>query len=155
MEQRAPAERILAEVTQGHGPSGFRRVASTIGLALLVAACGTRERLTFPTQETGDGFGPTTNILVPDRADTTVTEGDVFFVQGRTTDDDGVQTVYIELGGLDQAFSPIDGEGQDTVRFALPLSTIGHFGDTAVVRVHGVDRLGDEGPPAVRHIVIR
>ena len=155
MDQRAPAHLILADLTRGHGPSGFRTVVASIGLALLVAACGTRERLTFPTQETGDGFGPTTNILVPDRSDTTVTEGDVFFVQGRTTDDDGVQTVYIELGGLDQAFSPIDGEGQDTVRFALPLSTIGHFGDTAVVRVHGVDRLGDEGPPAVRQILIR
>jgi hypothetical protein len=126
------------------------------GLALaLAAACGTRERVTFPTQNTGDGFGPLTTILVPDRADTVVTEGDVFFVEGLTTDDDGIASVFIELGGLDQAFLPIDGEGRDTVRFALPLSTIGHLGDTAVVRVHGLDRVGDEGPPAVRQIFIR
>jgi hypothetical protein len=132
-----------------------RGAARGIVLALLLTACGTRDRVTFPTQETGDGFGPTTAITVPDRSDTTVTEGDVFFVEGLTTDEDGVATVFIELGGLDQAFSPIDGQGRDTVRFALPLSTIGHLGDTAVVRVHGVDRLGIEGPPAVRQILIR
>jgi hypothetical protein len=136
-------------------PGFLCAVAWGILPALLLAACGTRERLTFPTQETGNGFGPTTTITVPDRSDTTVTEGDVFFVVGQTSDEDGIGTVFIELGGLDQAFSPIDGEGRDTVRFAIPLSTIGHFGDTAVVRVHGVDRLGDEGPPAVRQIFIR
>jgi hypothetical protein len=128
-----------------------------VGLALVILteACGTRDRITFPTQETGDGFGPTTTITVPDHADTTVTEGDVFFVVGETNDQDGVATVFIELGGLDQAFTPINGEGRDTVRFAIPLSTIGHLGDTAVVRIHGVDRLGDEGQAAVRQILIR
>lgn len=142
----------------GAGASGRAKAPvrlGVLGLALAVAACGTRERVTFPTQDSGDGFGPITTILVPDRADTIVTEGDVFFVEGQTTDDDGVATVFIELGGLDQAFLPIDGQGRDTVRFALPLSTIGHLGDTAVVRVHGLDRVGDEGPPAVRQILIR
>jgi hypothetical protein len=135
---------------------GARRTGTAgILLALLVGACGTRDRPTFPTQETGNGFGPTTTITEPDRADTTVTEGDVFFVVGHTTDEDGVATVVIELGGLDQAFAPIDGGGRDTVRFAIPISTIGHLGDTAVVRVHGVDRLGDEGPPAIRQILVR
>jgi hypothetical protein len=138
-----------------HGAGLLRTVGAGPAIALLLSACSTRDRVTFPTQETGDGFGPTTTITVPDRADTTVTEGDVFFVQGQTVDGDGVAAVFIELGGLDQAFTPIDGQGADTVRFAIPLSTIGHLGDTAIVRVHGVDRVGDQGPPAIRQIFIR
>jgi hypothetical protein len=121
-------------------------------LAALIG-CGQRDRLTFPTENPGNGQGPFTQIIEPG-ADTTVIEGDLLILRGRTYDPDGVDTVYIEIGGLNQGFPPIIGGGADTVNFALQLSTLNHSGGTALVRVHGVDRLGDQGSPVTRQIRI-
>ena len=122
-------------------------------LAALVS-CGERDRLIFPVENPGDGAGPTTEITQPAAADTVVIEGDLLILQGRTFDADGVDTVYFEVGGANQGFAPIQGEGQDTVDFALQLSTLSLSGATVVVRVHGVDLLGQQGGPVSRQIRI-
>ena len=122
-------------------------------LAALVS-CGERDRLIFPVENPGDGSGPTTEISQPGAPDTVVIEGDLLIVRGRTYDADGVDTVYFEVGGANQGFSPMQGEGEDTVEFALQLSTLSLGGATVIVRVHGVDVLGDQGNPVSRQIRI-
>jgi hypothetical protein len=122
-------------------------------LAVLVG-CGTRDRLIFPTENPGDGEGPTTEILRPASHDTAVTEGDLLIVQGRSYDPDGMDTVYIAVGGVNQGFAPIRGEGEDTVDFAVQLSTINNGGATVIVQVYGVDLLGQQGSIASRQIHI-
>ena len=81
--------------------------------------------------------------------------GDLVFVEGRASDPDGVDTVYFEIGGLNQSFLPLNGEGADTVTFALQLSTLGHTGTMATVRVYAVDLLGDRGSAVTRQIRIQ
>jgi hypothetical protein len=120
-------------------------------LAALVS-CGERERLIFPAEDPGNGEGPTTEVNRPMAPDTLVSDGDLLVVQGRAYDADGVDAIYIEIGGANQEFAPIQGEGQDTVAFALQLSTLGLGGVTMVVRIHSVDLLGDEGPSVNRQI---
>lgn len=121
----------------------------------LAAGCGQRERPTFPTENPGNSAGPVTEILQPEMSDTTVVEGDLVFVDGRSSDPDGVDTVYFEVGGIDQSFPPLKGGGADTVPFGLQLSTLGHTGVTATVRVYAVDLLGDRGSAVTRQILIR
>ena len=122
-------------------------------LAALVS-CGERDRLIFPVENPGDGTGPTTDITQPAADDTVVVEGDLLILRGRTYDADGVDTVYFEVGGANQGFSPIQGEGRDTVDFALQLSSFGLTGATVVVRIHGVVLLGQQGSPVSRQIRI-
>ena len=131
----------------------FRRGFRWAALALL-AACSTRERFVFPVENPGDGQGPVTVITRPGTADTVVREGDLLILQGRSIDADGVDTVYIAVGGINQGFAPIDGEGQDTVDFAAQLSTIGHSGATVFVQAFGVDLLGQQGSIVSRQIHI-
>ena len=50
---------------------------------------------------------------------------------------------------------PLNGEGADTVTFALQLSTLGHTGTMATVRVYAVDLLGDRGSAVTRQIRIQ
>jgi hypothetical protein len=133
--------------------SAFRRGLGWLALVVVVG-CSTRERLVFPVENPGDGQGPTTEITQPATADTFVTEGDLIIIQGRSYDPDGVDTVYIAVGGINQGVPPIDGEGQDTVDFAAQLSTIGHSGATVVVQAFGVDLLGQQGSVVSRQIHI-
>jgi hypothetical protein len=121
---------------------------------VLLAGCGTRDRVTFPTEGTGDGAGPHTDITQPAASDTTVTGGDLLFVQGRTFDPDGIDAVYFEVDGANQGFAPIPGEGADTVNFAVQLSTLNTTKATVVMRVYGIDRLGTQGAAASRLIRI-
>jgi hypothetical protein len=120
----------------------------------VLAGCGTRDRLTFPSENPGDGDGPTTQITRPGSADTVVTEGDLLIVQGRSFDADGVDTVYIAVGGISQGFAPILGQGKDTVNFAVQLSTINNSGATVIVHISGVDLLGQQGDIVSRQIHI-
>ena len=124
------------------------------GAVAVLAACGQRDRLTFPTENPGDGSGPTTEITHPAVPDTVVIEGDLLIVQGRTYDADGVDTIYVEVGGANQGFAPIQGGGADTVDFALQLSTLNLSGATVSLRIYGVDLLGDQGAPVSRQIRI-
>jgi hypothetical protein len=116
-----------------------------------VAACGERDRLTFPSEIPGDGSGPITEITRP-TADTVVTAGDPLFILGRAFDADGVDTIYFEVDGATQGFAPIIGDGADTVDFALQLSTLNSSGATVVFRAYGVDMLGGQGAPVSRQI---
>jgi hypothetical protein len=121
---------------------------------MLGSGCDERERLTFPTPS--DGVGPVTFIDQPNGADTTVFAGALFSVQGSTTDQDGVDTVYFFVTGAGQGFSPFTPEvAQTTVRFSLPLATFGYSGETFEVQVYGVDALGNRGGTSSRLIHVR
>lgn len=124
-----------------------------VGLWILVlaTACEERDRLTFPTPS--DGLGPVTMIDQPNSSDTTVDAGPDFFVNGRTIDPDGVDTVYFLVTGGSQSFQPFrPNPPTDTVRFGLPITTFDHRGDTILVQIHGVDSEGNRGPPSTRRI---
>jgi hypothetical protein len=136
----------------GLGSKSWALVARA--LMLLAAACQERDRLTFPNP--GDGIGPVTTIDQPNGSDTTVDAGPTFFVNGRTVDLDGVDTVYFLVIGGNQNFPPLRlNPPTDTVRFGLPLTTFGRAGDTFTVQIHGVDSEGSQGAPSTRLIIVR
>ena len=114
-------------------------------LLAMAIGCDTRDRLTFPTEDPGAPRGPLTAIIRPLASDTVVTPGDVIEVRGRTTDPDGVDTIYFELDGVNFSLSAIVAQGLDTVEFAFELETDNFVGDTAVLRVFGVDLPGSQG----------
>ena len=121
---------------------------------LAIMGCGQRDRFTFPTQS--DGIGPVTIIEQPARGDTVIDAGPPFFLNGRTLDSNGVDTVYFLVTGGNQGFPPlIPSPPSDTVRFGLPVSTAGHSGETVEIQVFGVDADQNRGAPAVRQITIR
>jgi hypothetical protein len=119
---------------------------------LLLVGCSERERLTFP--DAGDPQGPVTTIDRPGVAETTVTAGPNFVVNGRTADPDGVDTVRFLLTGGGDQFPPLVGGG-DSVRFGLPVSTADHQGDTLDVEVYGVDSQGNRGASAFRRLLVK
>ncbi len=121
---------------------------------VLAAACQQRDRLTFP--DPGDGIGPVTIIDQPDGSDTTVDAGPAFFINGRTVDPDGVDTVYFLVIGGNQNFPPFrPSPPADTATWGLPLSTLGRSGSTMTVQIHGVDLRGNQGAPSTRQIIVR
>jgi hypothetical protein len=122
-----------------------------LGLALL-PGCEERERFILPPEELPDTMGPATVIDIPGQ-DTTITASDErFIVGGRIVDPSGVDQAIIEITGLDFGFPPIDGDGEDTVRFGIPIDNAGLAGRTVVIRVFAVDVLGNPGDAAVRQI---
>ncbi len=124
--------------------------------AWLVAAagCGDRERLTFPEQNPGTGGGPRTTITRPEVGDTVITEGEPFVIDGLSADPDGIDFVNFEVAGAGVSYAPLDGQGADTVRFAIQVPTFGHAGDTFTVRISAVDEVGERGSFAVRQLRI-
>ena len=145
--------RTIGRVGQGAG-SPWCQSALVVVATIVLGGCDERERLTFPTPS--DGVGPVTFIDQPNGADTTIFPGAQFSVQGSTTDQDGVDTVYFFVTGAGQGFSPFTPEQpQTTVRFSLPLATFGYSGQTFEVQVYGVDALGNRGGTSTRLIHIR
>jgi hypothetical protein len=135
-------------------PRARWRVRFAPALVLLAAACQERDRLMFP--DPGDGIGPVTTIDQPNGADTTLDAGPEFFVQGRTIDQDGVDTVYFFVIGGNQSFHPFQPRPpSDTVRFGVPISTSGRSGQTMLVQIHGVDTQGNQGGTSTRRIIVR
>ena len=122
-------------------------------LLALVAGCDERERLVFDT-DPEDQVGPTTSILQPG-TDTTITEGDAFVMGARSVDPSGVDSIYIEVTGANLSYLPFEGEGRDTLNLAINLPTIGFFGRTITIGVHGVDVIGNVGPTVTRRITIQ
>jgi hypothetical protein len=121
---------------------------------LLGAACQERDRITFPNPP--DGIGPVTSIDQPNGPDTTVDAGPEFFVNGRTIDQDGVDTVYFLVIEGNQHFQPFHPRPiTDTVRFGVPISTTGRSGTTMIVQIYGVDTQGNQGSPSTRSIIVR
>jgi hypothetical protein len=123
-----------------------------VGAGLLILGCNTRDRLTFPNPGP-IGVGPQTVIDHP-AGDTTVTAGPGFIVAGYTRDPDLIDTIYFETEGGVTSFPPFVG-GDDSVRFALPLTTAGQSGQTITLRVFGTDLLGNRGDTATRQITVQ
>jgi hypothetical protein len=135
---------------QFHPRSGYfwtmpKKASGWAMAAVVLAACGERERLTFPTGSPSDGVGPVTEILTPAVDDSIVREGDPFVLSGRASDLDGVDSVYFDIEGVPQGSPPLHAGGADTVYFGVPISTPGHSGATVVVRIYAVDILGQQG----------
>jgi hypothetical protein len=120
----------------------------------LILGCAERDRLTFPEDVPNDGVGPVTRIDTPAAGDTVLVSGDLFVLTGSTYDVDGVDTVYIEITGLNLAFPPLRGGGADTVNFGYPFSTVSSPGATVDVKVFGVDELGNRGRSVERRLHI-
>lgn len=137
--------------------SAVRRVAIPLIALWLGIGCAERDRLLIPSgPDPGDGAGPVTSIERPNGPDTTVPAGPQFFVNGRTVDPDGVDTVYfLVIGGSDNIPPFRPNPASDTVRFGLPISTAGHEGDTLHVQVFGVDLSGNRGATASRRIFVQ
>ena len=158
LQFRLATDYFLGMLNRGKPPrrGGLPAGAGTLILLCagsLTVACEERDRLTFPNPT--DGVGPVTMIDQPNGADTTVTAGSDFFVNGRTIDPDGVDTVYFLVTGGNQNFNPFrPSPPTDTVRFGLPITTFGHAGDTILVQIHGVDSQGNRGSTSVREIVV-
>lgn len=129
------------------------KVVRGVLLALLIG-CEERERLVFEPDPVVDQEGPISHIDPPSR-DTTLTEGDPFVIGGRTVDPSGVDTLYIEVAGANLSYLPLDGEGRDTLNFAISLPTQGLLGRTITVGVHGVDVIGNVGPTITRRLTIQ
>ena len=128
-------------------------LASVAILAMAAGACGERARLTF--EPVSDGAGPDTRIDEPQTFDADVPSGPDFFISGRSTDEDGVDTVYFDVLGGNQNFSPfVSNEFSDTVRFSIPISTGGRSGDTVLILIYATDLLGTRGDTAVRRLLI-
>ena len=122
-------------------------------LMALLLGCDERERLTFET-DPEDRVGPTSHIDPPSK-DTTLTEGDFFVIGARTVDTSGVDSVFIEVGGANLSYLPIDAHGADTLTFAINLPTIGLSGRTITLGVFGVDVIGNIGPTVSRRLTIQ
>ena len=74
-----------------------------------------------------------------------MTEGGLLLIEGRTYDADGVDTICAAIGGLNQGFQPILGQGQDTVEFALQRS----------LRRTLVQTIGGGTPQVLRNVIAR
>jgi hypothetical protein len=121
-------------------------------LIALLLGCEERERLTFET-DPEDRVGPTSHIDPPSQ-DTTLTEGDLFVIGARTVDTSGIDTVFIEVGGANLSYLPLDANGADTLTFSINLPTIGLSGRTVTLGVFGVDVIGNVGPTVSRRLTI-
>jgi len=131
------------------------KTAAWLALVVLLAGCDERERFTLPTDgPANDEEGPVTDIDIPGQ-DTILNPGEPFVVGGRSMDSSGVDTVYIAIDGGVVNFSPIPGEGADTVRFGLPIPTLGQSGEVITITVRGVDLFGNRGAPVFRQLTIQ
>jgi hypothetical protein len=122
-------------------------------LAALLAGCSERSRLTFEDGGPADETGPVALIDDPSQ-DTVLTDGPQFLVGARVTDEGGVDTVYVDLDGVDHQLLPLDGGGRDTVLVGIPIVTFGNHGRTITVQVFGVDLSGNRGQRAIRKLTI-
>lgn len=148
---------VMLKIIRGRSKAALLSTARRAPLVVVLAlgnGCEERDRLTFPTPS--DGVGPVTTIDQPIAADTTVEAGPAFFVNGRSTDPDGVDTVYFLVTGGNHNFQPFTpNPPTDTVSFGVPIITSGQSGDTYTINIHGVDALGNPGDTSTRVIHIQ
>ncbi|MGH7590915.1 MAG: Ig-like domain-containing protein, partial [Gemmatimonadales bacterium] len=74
---------------------GWLRLAGALWVVGSVAACQTRDRLTFLSPD-GNGSGPTLAITAPHR-DTTISVGDTLNISGYAIDPDGVDSIWFSV----------------------------------------------------------
>ena len=86
-------------------------------LIALLVGCEERERLVFDPVPV-DHEGPISHIDPPSR-DTTLLEGDAFVIGGLSVDPSGVDTLYIEVEGVDALHDRI----KSTVKVVMPIAT--------------------------------
>lgn len=137
---------------RGWRPAGGAAASLVLGLALLTAACAERERLVFPSSL--DNMGPTSVISDPS-VDTVFTAGPNALVGGQVDDVDGISQVFFETEGGLTTFPPLTANGQQLIRFSLPITTGGLAGDTITVRVFAIDQAGLTGDTAIRRLFIQ
>jgi|SRR5687768_11441074 hypothetical protein len=132
----------------------WKRLLPVLGMVVAVGGCVERARIGFePDPEENEG--PNATIDEPETAEIRVPAGPTYAVAGRVTDADGVDTVYFELFGSPEQFQPhVPGEFDDTVRFSLPITTLGRAGSAVTILVFGTDREGFRGDTATRRVVI-
>ena len=146
------------EPRPGAGGAGRGQIAILLAAMMLSSmACAERDRLTFPSDpDPAAGAGPVTVIDRPSSSDTAVPSGPAFFVNGRTIDPTGVDTVYfLVIGGSDNIPPFRPNPPSDTVRFGVPITTSGSSGDTILVEIYGVDSEGNQGIPTARRIFVQ
>jgi hypothetical protein len=131
-------------------PRGLLALTLAVGTGM---GCSTRDRPSFPTGGGTDLVGPSTTIDEPS-TDTTVIAGPGVFINGRTLDQDGIDTIYVQTEGGITAFPPFVDVGT-VFRFGLPITTNGQSGQTITVRIFGTDRLGNRGDTATRQITVQ
>lgn len=132
----------------------WKRLLPVLGMVVALGGCVERARIGFePDPE--DNEGPNATIDEPETAEIRVPAGPTYSVAGRVTDADGVDTVYFELFGSPEQFQPhVPGEFDDTVRFSIPITTLGRAGSAVTILVFGTDREGLRGDTATRRVVI-
>jgi hypothetical protein len=128
-------------------PAGVALLATLTGV---LAGCGERDRLTFPTPP--DGIGPVTVIEEPS-VDTVASNGDALTIVGRSEDVDGVDSVYFRLFGTAEQYEPLNVDG-NTVRWSLRVTAPQDRGETIVIRASAVDRAGNRGVSVERTIQV-
>lgn len=132
----------------------WKRLLPVLGMVVAVGGCVERARIGFePDPEENEG--PNATIDVPETPEVRVPSGPSYGVTGTVTDADGVDTVYFELFGSPEQFQPhVPATFDDTVRFSLPITTIGRAGTAVTVLVFGTDLEGVRGDTATRRVVI-
>ena len=122
------------------------------GFLLALVGCSSRDRLTFPNSN--DGEGPSVTITDPSQ-DTTVQAGPAALVSGRVVDSDGIDTVYFDVQGGLSSFPPLLANGVDTVTFSLPISTNGLSGTTISIAISAVNVAALHGDTAIRQVIVQ
>ena len=139
---------------RSQAPNWKRLLLVSAALVAGLGACDERARLVFEPE--GDSQGPDTTIDNPETGEVEVPAGPQFNVSGRSVDPDGVDTVYFELIGGNEQFTPfVPNEFRDTIRFSIPVSTIGKAGDDVEVLIFATDLTGARGDTAIRRLRIR
>ena len=114
------------------------------------AACATRDRITFPPE---DSSAPVSRITVPP-ADATVTAGVPLTFVVVVTAPNGIDTIYAQDIVSGTEFPPLAGASSPAT-VGYPFVTAGRAGDTIVLRVFATDSAGQRGDTAFRRVAIQ
>ena len=124
----------------------------------ILAGCGQRDRLTFPTENPGDGDGPTTEITQPAVSDTGRHRRRLAHSAGSHLRRRRGGHGLLRGGRRQPGVCPDRRRGADTVDFALQLSTLNNGGGTVNVRAlrrRYARRPGRPRQPADPHRIVR
>ncbi len=134
----------------------FSRFGALLALLVGVLGCEDRVRPT-PFGGPGNGEGPVSTVLTPGELDT-VKIGHTFALDVRTSDPDGVDSIWTTLSPNVNTLPRFSGGGaaEQTVGYTPlipPDSSL--IGETLFVMVQGLDVLGDTGAVFTRKLLIQ